>query len=123
MFSWSGVLIDRGSAVWWGASVFVLGSEAFVGLALAEASSMARTAVAGLIALVVVSFALPQLSMFAHAFVRSAAPGQAARAMVWVAVIGGSASAILSIRGVIDLFERPSLDHVVSLEREMSRRR
>ena len=78
----------------------------FVGFAVTAATGPARVCVAGMVGAVCATFAIPQASLFAHAFVLSALPATAARMMVWVALVGGTGLAVICIPAAIELLDR-----------------
>jgi hypothetical protein len=104
---WAGIFLVDGVTMTGVAlgTALVVTSVAFVGLATAAVSGPAQVCVAGLVGALSATFAIPQLSLFAHAFVRSALPGFGARLLVWVALAGGSALAIVCIPAFVELLE------------------
>jgi hypothetical protein len=105
---WAGIfLVDQVSAVGLALSAVAAAiTVVFAGFAVAAASGPAQTCVAGVVGATAATFAIPQLTIFAHAFVRSALSATPARLMMWIALVGGTALVALCVPAVVELLER-----------------
>ena len=105
---WAGIfLVDQVTALGLAVSaVAVVVTALFAGFAVAAASGPAQTCVAGVVGATAATFAIPQLTIFAHAFVRSALPATPARLMMWIAVVGGTVLVALCVPAVVELLDR-----------------
>jgi hypothetical protein len=105
---WIGIfLVDRVSPL--GLALGAVGlavTGVFVAVAVAAATGPARVCVAGLVGATAATFAIPQVSLFAHAFVLSALPGTPARLMMWIPLVGGTALAVICIPAAVELLDR-----------------